>query len=314
MPITRLLPLVLLVLACTGALASRADAALTVGLGDQKTDMWQDPRFAALEIRQVRLIVAYDEVLKGDFSRYDAWMAAAQARGADVLLSINHATNSYTRLPSTAQYRTVIRTLRARYPFVTTWSAWNEANHRTQPTSGKPRRAAQLYNVLRAECRGCRIVAADVLDQRGMDRWLRTFKRYAKRPKIWGLHNYQDANHFRSWRASGTYRMLKLVRGDIWLTEAGGIVRFGSRYGGGRTGAARAARATRQTFALARRSSRIKRVYLYHWNAQPRFVTWDSGLVDGRGRARPALEVLRREVNRARRARGLAAVGRLPSG
>ena len=54
--------------------------AFTIGLSDQKTGMWQDPRFATLGIKQVRLLMAYDNVLRRDFSRYDAWMAAAKGR------------------------------------------------------------------------------------------------------------------------------------------------------------------------------------------------------------------------------------------
>ena len=78
-----------------------------------------------------------------------------------------------------------------------TYGAWNEANHVKQPTYRKPKRAAQYYNILREECAGCTILAADLLDSKNMLSWLATFKRYAKRPKLWGLHSYQDSNHFR---------------------------------------------------------------------------------------------------------------------
>lgn len=297
------------------AAPARAEASYDIGMGDQKLGMWHDARFQALGIRHVRLIVAYDLVLKGDFSRYDAWLHNARSRGAHVLIAFNHSTKSHTRLPSLAEYRRVVQAIRTRYPFVTTLSAWNEANHWTQPTHRNPRRAAQYYNLLRAECPRCRIVAADVLDQRGMDAWLKTFKRYARKPKLWGLHNYGDSNHLRPVRKSGTARFLKLVRGEVWLTETGGIVRFGRTrtFRGGRAAEARAARATRHTFALARSSRRIKRVYLYHWDSDPVFDTWDSGLIDNQGRARPALEVLRDEVNRERRRRQLPLVGRFSS-
>ncbi|MBA2644757.1 MAG: hypothetical protein H0U80_04870, partial [Solirubrobacterales bacterium] len=264
--IASLVALMLVTLSVAGP--ARAEAAFTLGLSEQKLGMWQDARFAALGVRHVRLIVAYDLVLKNDFSRYDAWMAAADARGMDVLIAFNHATNSNTRLPSVSQYRKAVRNVRARYPRVKAMSAWNEANHTSQPTHRNPRRAASYYNALREECRGCRIVAADVLDQTGMEKWLSTFKRYARAPKLWGLHNYGDANHFKPLKRTGTAKLLKLVKGEVWLTEAGGIVRFGRYYRGGRAGEARAARATQQTFALARMSSRIKRVYLYHWDAE----------------------------------------------
>ena len=275
--------------------------AFTIGMSDQKTGMWQDPRFKRLGIEQVRLLVAYDSVLRGDYSRYDAWMAAAHARGADVLLTINHSSENPTRLPSLGQYRRVVRELRAHYPWVHTMSAWNEANHVSQPTYRHPRRAAQYFNVMRRECRGCTIVAADVLDQRNMLPWLTQFRRVARNPRIWGLHSYGDANHFRPLGASSTRLLLRSVRGQVWLTEAGGIVRFGTRYRGGRAGERHAAQAVKRTFAVARSSPRIKRVYLYQWNADPRFITWDSAFVAADGRARPALDVLRRELNRIHR-------------
>jgi hypothetical protein len=294
--------LLALALAVAALLATSAGAhAFTIGMSDQKTGMWQDPRFDRLGIKHVRLLMSYDSVLKGDFRRYDHWMTTAGARGADVLLTINHHSRHATRLPTLGQYRRTVRILRKRYPWVKSWSAWNEANHKSQPTFSRPRRAAQYYNVMRAECKGCKIVAADVLDQSNMLGWIAQFKRYAKQPRIWGLHNYQDSNHFRPLNATATRQLLRVVKGDVWLTEAGGIVRFSSRYPGGKRGEARAARAVKRTFAVARSSSRIKRVYLYHWDADPKFKTWDSAFVAANGRARPSLDVLRKEVNRQRK-------------
>jgi hypothetical protein len=289
-------------LATTAALLAlpAAAPAFTIGMSDQKTGMWQDPRFDQLGIRQVRLLLAYDLVLRGDFTRYDHWMSTARARGADVLLTVNQSSVHPDRLPTVAQYRRVVRVLRKRYPWVTTMAAWNEANHKSQPTYRHPRRAAQFYNVMRRECGGCRIVAADVLDSSNMLPWLAAFKRHARSPRIWGLHSYGDTNRFKPLTLSATRQLLRAVRGEVWLTETGGIVRFSNRYRGGSSGEARAARAVRRTFAVARSSSRIKRVYLYHWDADKRFYTWDSAFVAANGRARPALDVLRREVNRRR--------------
>ena len=199
-----------------------------------------------------------------------------------------------------------MRILHKRYPWVKSMSAWNEANHSSQPTWRRPKRAAQYYNIMRQECAGCRIVAADVLDSSNMLPWLATFKRYARSPRIWGLHSYQDSNHFRPLNATGTRQLLRAVKGEVWLTEAGGIVRFGTRYRGGRRGERRAARAVKHTFDVARSSSRIKRVYLYHWDADPKFITWDSAFVAANGRARPSLDVLRKELNRQRKGRAPA--------
>jgi hypothetical protein len=296
--------LIALALAVAAWLSVPAGAhAFTIGMSDQKVGMWQDPRFAQLGIKQVRILMSYDSVLTGNFSRYDAWMQAAHARGADVLLTINQSGRHPLRLPTPARYRRVVRTLRKRYPWVKTMSAWNEANHKTQPLYRKPRRAAQYFNIMRKECRGCRIVAADVLDSKNMVPWLAKFKRYAKHPRIWGLHSYSDANHFKPLRATSTRLLLRVVKGDVWLTEAGGIVRFGSRYRGGKRGERRAAKAVKRTFSVARMSKRIKRVYLYHWDADRKFLTWDSAFVTAKGRARPALDVLRKELNHQRRGR-----------
>ena len=293
--------LLALALAVTAWLAVPAAAgAVTIGMSDQKVGMWQDPRFKALGIRHVRLLMSYDSVLRGDFSRYDQWMAAARHRRADVLLTINHHSKHAERLPTLRQYRRTVRILRKRYPWVRSMSAWNEANHASQPTYRKPRRAAQYYNIMRKQCRRCKVVAADLLTQRNMLGWVAKFKRYAKRPRIWGLHNYQDSNYFRPLRATGTRQLLRAVKGQVWLTEAGGIVRFDSRYRGGKRGERRAARAVKHTFKVARSSRRIKRIYLYHWNADPKFLTWDSAFVAANGRARPALNVLRKQVNRTR--------------
>src|SRR6201991_315352 len=153
--------LLTLILASAALLALPAGAhAFSSGMSDQKLGMWEDPRFQQLGINQVRLLVYYNQVLKGDFSRYDQWMAQAHARGADVLLTINqHSSMSKTRLPTISQYRRVVRTLRKRYPYVKSWGAGTEANHKTQPLFRKPRRAAQFYNVMRQECGGCKIVA-----------------------------------------------------------------------------------------------------------------------------------------------------------
>jgi hypothetical protein len=305
--------LLALALALTAWMAAPAAAsAFTIGMSDQKVGMWQDPRFQQLGIRHVRLLMSYDSVLRGDFSRYDAWMAAAAHRGADVLLTINHHSRHAERLPTLGQYRRTVRVLRKRYPWVTTMSAWNEANHSSQPTYRRPRRAAQYYNVMREECKGCKVVAADVLDQSNMLSWLTAFKRYAKKPRIWGLHNYQDSNKFRPLHATGTKLLLRAVKGEVWLTEAGGIVRFSDRYRGGKRGERRAAQAVKHAFAVARSSSRVKRIYLYHWNADPKFLTWDSAFVAANGRARPALDVLRKEVNRQRKGAPLKRLARFP--
>jgi hypothetical protein len=291
-----------------------AQAALQIGIGDQKASMFNDARYTNLQIRQVRFIMPYDEAAAGNFWRSDAWMNAAHAQGVNVLVAFNHSATHPKTLPSDATYRLAVSNFRARYPWVKEMSAWNEANHKSQPTQRKPKRAAQYYNIMRQECQGCKIVAADVLDQGGMPAWIKEFKRYAKSPKIWGLHNYTDSNRgTSSAKKSATYKFTKLVKGEIWLTETGGIVRFGSGYKGGKSGEEKAAKATKRAFSLARSSSRFTRIYLYHWSADPVFVTWDSGLVAADGRLRPAYWVLRDQISKQRKSEGLAVLAPVPT-
>jgi hypothetical protein len=188
---------------------------------------------------------------------------------------------------------------------VRTYSAWNEVNHVSQPTFGRPGLAVRYYRVLRGERRrrAFRVLAADVLDTANMHRYLRSFLRLAPgRPRLWGLHNYQDVNNRTS---ADTRRMLRTVRGEVWMTETNGIVRFGEsrRF---RYSEARAARCTRWMFRLAERydtrrrrfRARIGRVYLHRWFGEPAGARFDAGIVDPDGSPRRAYYVVQRRIQR----------------
>jgi hypothetical protein len=126
--------------------------------------------------------------------------------------------------------------------------------------------------------------------------YLQLFRRYAKgSPRRWGLHNYSDVNRKRS---SGTRAVLRTVPGEVWLTETGGVVKFGASFPYSES---RAAARTRFMFALAdtyakRRSglrSRITRIYPYAWFGERRGARFDAGLVSHDGKPRAALSVFR---------------------
>jgi hypothetical protein len=194
------------------------------------------------------------------------------------------------RLPSVATYKRAFLAFRKRYPEVSDWSVWNEENHHSEPTYNDPRRAAEFYNVVRAHCHGCKIVAADVLDQSGFTTWLAQFRRYAIHPRLWGVHNYHDTNGHTD---IGTKAFLGAVPGEVWFTETGGIVHFNH----GRFRPKHAASAVRYMFKLARLSSRITRVYIYQWTGARITDRFDAGITSPHGRPRPAYHVIKRYLH-----------------
>jgi hypothetical protein len=228
-------------------------------------------------------------------------MAAAEQAGAKPLVAFGRSRLERRKdyLPTPARFRKEFRSFRARYPIVRDWVTWNEGNHCSQPTCRRPDMVARYHDIMRRACMGCSIVGADVLDQDNMIPWVRAFDRAARlTPRIWGLHNYLDANRFRT---TGTRMLLRAVRGQVWFTETGGVVQRAN----GRTShdfdqnTKHAAKATRWVFRLARLSSRVKRVYFYHWQpAREPWATWDSALLDRHGRPRPAYNVLRSFVRK----------------
>ena len=290
-------PLIVLALLLCALLAPAARADVDVGIADQKLAMFTDSRFRAMDIQHARLQVAWD-ALTSDWqtAEIDAWMAAAREANVSPLVTFGHSRLPGRRraLPTPSRFKYEFRRFRARYPWVRDYATWNEANHCGEPTCHRPQLVAAYYRAMRRECPKCTILAAEMLDMPNMAGWIDAFQEHLGPrdvPRYWGLHNYIDANRMRT---SGTRTMLKHAKGQIWFTETGGIVERRNKVKVGfPESAAHAAAATRWVFdELVPLSRRITRVYLYHWNAV-RGDNWDSGLIDARGRARPALKVVR---------------------
>jgi hypothetical protein len=279
---------------CALAIAPRADArwGFELGIGEQGIEMFSDPRFGALGLEHVRLVVPYDVACRpGAAQQYvDTWLAAAGHAGARPLVAFASSWERRWGLPSYRTYLRCMRAFHARYPSVRDFNPWNEANHGSQPTYHNPVRAAGYYNALRRVCRGCNVAAGDVLDWWNMRRWVLKYKRHLRgRPRLWSMHNYVDVNAFRPWRLSGTRRLLQLTRGRLWISETAGIVYYVRE---GRLGERRAAAATRWMLSLPRHSQRISRVYAYQWQAECHPDTWDSAWFRANGSARPAYRAL----------------------
>jgi hypothetical protein len=263
-----------------------------LGIGEQQSAMFDDKRFTDLGVRHVRLVVSYDTTrVRFERELVDAWLAAARRTGAEPFITFGHSRVKPKKLPSVAEFRSAFRAFRKRYPDVQVYAPWNEINHVSQPTAGAPQRAAEYYNVVKAACPKCTVLAGDLLDQAGMVRYLRQYRRHLRgEPAIWGLHNYADSNRFRS---SGLRDMLAEVKGDVWLTETGGIVKFGRSFPPDER---RAARAVAYTLKLARDHERVARVYFYNWTGSKPTDRFDAGFIAPDGTARPAFDVLRDAV------------------
>jgi hypothetical protein len=236
-------------------------------------------------------------VLRGGWERdeVDAWWAAAKAARVEPLVAFNHSRHAGPA-PTLAEYRKNIIAFRDRYPWVKLITAWNEPNHKSQPTWDNPQLAAGYYNQALTVFPDARIVAGDVLDQSNALTWLRTYRTYVyKHPQLWGIHDYGDANHFRPYATSVTSKLVTYLPGEIWLTETGGIVNLPTSWP---YDVDRAARAVQHTFELAEGSPRITRVYLYNWYGVTDPTLWDSGLVAADGTPRPALSVVLRYLGR----------------
>ena len=269
-----------------------------VGIADQKADMFADPRFETLGITRARLAIGWDALTSPrDVAEIDAWLLGAQAAGVEPLISFMHSRSRSRRrtAPSPERLKYEFRRFRQIWPWVTTFATWNEANHCGEPLCHRPKLAAAYYRALRRECPTCTILAPEVLDMPNMGSWVRDFNRsLGYSPKIWGLHNYVEANRFKMLRLRQLLRATR--RSQVWLTETGGLVR---RDNASKTkipeGARHAGRVTRFIFdRILPRNPRITRVYLYHWNSVSSKDTWDSALISPGGRERSALFVLAR--------------------
>jgi hypothetical protein len=240
---------------------------------------------------------------KGVRAWLDEYLAGVQLAGIEPLVSFGAANGSLCparpcTLPTSAQFDRAFRAFRARWPWVRTLTVWNEENHRSQPTFRYPEQAARYFNIVQKRCRGCRIVAADVIDDPNMVRWIARFRTVARGPRLWGLHNYRDSNPRPGQRYGGTKLLVRTVPGKIWLTETGGIVKF--VLPDGHTlfpySVKRGNVALGRLLRLARAyRHRIERLYVYHWRQDEYGMNrFDSALIGQDGVPRPGYYTLMR--------------------
>jgi hypothetical protein len=317
----RLSVLPLLVLALLAVPASASAVNIRVGIGDQSPAMFANSNYQALNLKLTRYFIEWNAIDdKAELDKADKFVAAARASGVSTLMHISVADikGSSPKLPSVRAYRQKVGALIKRYkPFgVKDWGVWNEANHKTQPTAKSPRSAALFFGEMRKLCTGCTIVALDVLDQAGVEKYIASFFRFAgknaARVRVVGIHNYSEVNRrigdLRKYsnKYPGTLRIIKAVqksnkKAKFWYTETGGLTKQGSAFP---CDDDRAADRTQYMFTLAKRYQKyFQRLYTYNWT--PSAVCdesdFDGGLINLDGSVRPAYNVFKRNLASFRR-------------
>ncbi len=293
--------------------AAPASAKYRVGVGEQNPQMFDTPTWQSLKLKRVRYLVPWDyakhPAQKGEV---EFFMSVAHAYKQDVLVTFTARRGCYSakgryskkkacKAPTPKTYRKAFLAFDKKHPWVKTYSAWNEINHKSQPTFKSPKRAAQYYNELRkyAKKKKYRAMAADMLDTGNLSRYLRTFKRSVKgSPKLWGLHNYGDVNRRRT---TYTRLMLRSVPGEVWLTETGGIVKLAPSF---KRSPSRAKKRTTGMFKLVNKydtkrrgnRSKITRLFVYTWYGNTASARFDAGLVNPDGSPRPAFSVFKKNA------------------
>lgn len=311
--------LITIALLATLVAAAPASAKYRVGIGEQKSSVFTDPTWQSLKLKRVRYLVPWDYAKHGgQKAEVLGYMASAHAAKQDVLVTFTarrgcySATGRYSkskacRAPSVKKYTKAFKAFDKKFKWVKTYSAWNEINHKSQPTFKKPKLAAQYYNALhkRAGKGHFRVMAADLLDNGGISisRYLREMRPHLKgSPTLWGLHNYGDVNYNRS---GATRSLLRTVRGEVWMTETGGIVKLLPQL---KRSPSRAAKRTKTMFKLANKydtkragnRSKITRLFVYTWYGEGPSARFDAGLVNADGSPRPALKVFKKNARKHR--------------
>lgn len=285
----------LVVLAGLLAIGSASSQAYTTGIGDQNPNMFASPFYQALRTKITRYVAPFDVAVNAaELKQFTTWYTAAKVSGIRPLIAFYHQPGPRgTHLPSVATYTTDIKKFFRLFPAIKDYTPWNEANRGNVVVSGgasfhspSAKRSAQYYLALRAACHGCTIVGLDVLDSQNIKptiAYIKSFQKYAKKhlPTVWGLHNYSDTNRYSSTR---TKAVLAAVKGQVWLTETGGLVQFGGAFP---FSLSRASKALSYMFKLAASNSRIKRLYIYNWYGGDATTRFDAGLVDVDGTPRP---------------------------
>jgi hypothetical protein len=312
-----LLILLLCLLVLVPAAPALARSAVRVGVADQSPAMFDSPYFKQLKVKRTRYFVASDVMQDAaERAKARAFVTAARNAGVSTLLHISTTNLANKRGPivSPAQYRRNVGRIVAYFRAlgVRDFGAWNEVNHKSQETWNHIGNAVSyfksMYSAVRRRCPTCSVVGLDVLDQAGVDRYIRSF--YARLSRTWrtrlkviGIHNYSDVNRNRS---TGTAKIINAVRrynrrARFWFTETGAVASFGGAFPFSES---RQAARMKNMFALASRfhPRGVDRVYEYNFFGVTNATycssgcPFDAGLVRSDGAPRPVYAVFKAKL------------------
>jgi hypothetical protein len=308
---TAILAGLVLGIALIPATVADARSSIRVGIGDQQVSIFDQPLFQRAKFKRIRYFIPWNAMDNpGQLAAADTFVRRARSEGMSVLIHISsdNLEIKKAKLPSVSAYRSQMRKLvpHFRKLGVREFGTWNEANHASQPTYRSPTRAASFFKVMYREvkgrCKSCAVIALDVLDQHGVDRYMRSFYRhlsstYRRRATLVGIHNYGDVNRRRSTYTRMIIRQSRHYnrKTKFWFTETGGIVKFGRAWPCSET---RAKHRLRNMFDLAKkyRSSGVQRLYVYNFTGAGCDARFDAGLTNPDGTARPGYDYLRKKL------------------
>jgi hypothetical protein len=286
----------------SSAHARRAGASVITGVGDEHTAMFTSRYWKQLHLGITRYITPYDVVVhRRELNEARTWIIAATRAHQQILVAFYHSEQSPLRMPSAALYKKDVSKFLKMFPQIHQYQPWNEADRGYVPhllQSPNPMQSAIYYRELRSVAHHDTVLGLDILDSYQIGPTLNYVNQFKgdigklrlPMPRVWGLHNYSDTNRY---EASRTKEILNTVPGELWLTETGGVVQYGTDFTNKHgSGLSRAAHALEYMYKLAYFDARIKRLYIYDWTGAGPRARFDAGLMDVHGHPRKGYVVV----------------------
>jgi hypothetical protein len=269
---------------------TRVSSRYLTGIADNNPAIFASPHWTRLKTRIVRYVAPYDAVTRRKtLAAATAFIRAAEAAHQEVLVAFYHSNRTPTVMPSVGTYQHDVQKFVKRFARIRRYESWDESNRGNVPhafSSPSAPLAARYYQALIRVCRKCTVIGLDMLDGQYLQPALTYISEFRGEigklktlmPRVWGLHNYVDLNHYEDWR---TRQLVKVLGGEVWLTETGGIVKFANVFSNDHgKGLTRAAGVLKYMFRVASAIPGIKRLYIYNWTGSPPNSRWDSGLTN----------------------------------